>query len=118
MKINVSGHHVDISDSIRSDIKEKFEKVEVHFPRLLGVDVIISKDHGEYQVEMRTNYEGARISVSGKNEVMYPAINSAIKKLDSALKHKKGQLKADLYEKPVCTTPEIAHEKVQEMNLI
>jgi ribosome-associated translation inhibitor RaiA len=48
---------------------------------------------------------------------MYPAINSAIKKLDAALKQKKGQLKANLHSKPGATTPEIAHEKIQEMDL-
>ena len=48
---------------------------------------------------------------------MYPAIANAAKKLDAALKHRKGQLKANLHSKPDLTTPEIAHEKVQEMNL-
>ncbi|MBB1382211.1 ribosomal subunit interface protein, partial [Shewanella sp. SR41-2] len=30
---------------------------------------------------------------------------------------RKGQLKADLHEKPDVTAPEIAYEKVQEMDL-
>ena len=33
------------------------------------------------------------------------------------LKHRKGQLKANLHDKPVSTAPDIAHEKVQEMDL-
>ena len=48
---------------------------------------------------------------------MYPAITSAAKKLDAALKHRKGQLKANLHSKPVSSSPDIAHEKIQEMNL-
>lgn len=48
---------------------------------------------------------------------MYPAIKAAAKKLDAALKHRKGQLKADLHETPSCTTPAIAHEIIQEMDL-
>ena len=48
---------------------------------------------------------------------MFPAIATAAKKLDAALKHRKGQLKANLHEKPISKTPDIAHEKVQEMNL-
>jgi hypothetical protein len=48
---------------------------------------------------------------------MYPAISVAAKKLDAALKHRKGLLKANLHSKPEVTAPEIAHEKVQEMNL-
>ncbi len=118
MKINLSGHHVDVTDSIKEHVNEKFSKIATHFPTLISLDVIISKEHGEYQVELRTNYEGSRISASGCNDVMFPAIAAAAKKLDAALKHRKGQLKADLHEKPVSTTPEIAHEIIQEMKLV
>jgi len=117
MKINLSGHHVEISASIKEDIDAKFAKIASHFPTLIALDVIVSKEHNQHQVEVTTNYEGGRISVKGTDDVMYPAIASAIKKLDAALKHRKGQLKANLHEKPQSTAPEIAHEKVQEMNL-
>ncbi|ASJ97456.1 MULTISPECIES: ribosome hibernation-promoting factor, HPF/YfiA family [Shewanella] len=118
MKINLSGHHVDITDSIKEHVNQKFSKIATHFPTLISLDVIIAKEHGEYQVELSTNYEGSRISASGSDDVMYPAIAAAAKKLDAALKHRKGQLKADLHQKPVSTTPEIAHEIIQEMKLV
>jgi len=117
MKINHSGHHVEVTDSIKEHLEEKFSKIASHFPTIIALDVILDKDHGKYQVELITNYEGGRISVSAKDDVMYPAIANAAKKLDAALKHRKGQLKANLYSKPGATTPDIAHEKVQEMNL-
>jgi len=117
MKINLSGHHVEISDSIREHIEEKFSKIASHFPTLISLDVIISKEHHEHQVELTTNYEGGRIATKGVDSVMFPAIANAAKKLDAALKHRKGQLKANLHDKPVSTAPDIAHEKVQEMDL-
>tara|TARA_R110001583_G_scaffold71924_8_gene202018 strand:- start:23829 stop:24185 length:357 start_codon:yes stop_codon:yes gene_type:complete len=117
MKINLSGHHVEVSDSIREHIEEKFTKIANHFPTLIALDVIISKEHNTHQVELITNYEGGRITAKGSDSVMFPAISTAAKKLDAALKHRKGQLKANLHEKPISTAPEIAHEKVQEMNL-
>ena len=117
MKINLSGHHVDVNDSIKEHIEEKFSKIASHFPTLIALDVIIAKEHNKHQVELTTTYEGSRISATGSDNVMYPAIASAAKKLDAALKHRKGQLKANLHTKPETTTPEIAHEKVQEMNL-
>lgn len=118
MKINLSGHHVNITDSIKEHVNEKFSKISTHFPTLISLDVTIAKEHGLHKVELCTNYEGSRISASGSEEIMYPAISTAAKKLDAALKHRKGQLKADLHEKPVSTTPEIAHEIVQEMKLV
>ncbi|GAA0815754.1 ribosome-associated translation inhibitor RaiA [Colwellia sp. D2M02] len=117
MKINLSGHHVEVTDSIKTHIEEKLSKIASHFPTLIALDVILSKVHNQYQVEITTNYEGGRISTTGIDDVMFPAIASASKKLDAALKHRKGQLKANLHSKPEATTPEIAHEKVQGMNL-
>lgn len=117
MKINLSGHHVDVTDSIKEHINEKFSKIATHFPTLISLDVILSHEHNQHSVELRTTYEGGRISASASDSVMYPAVATAAKKLDAALKHRKGLLKANLHSKPEVTAPEIAHEKVQEMNL-
>lgn len=117
MKINVSGHHCDISESVKEDIHLKFSKVASHFPTLIAIDIIVTKEHGEFSAEVATKYEGTSIAVKGKGAVMYPAIAQASKKLDAALKHRKGQLKGDLHEKPSVTTPEIAHEIIQGMDL-
>ncbi len=117
MKINLSGHHVEASNSIQEHLEEKFSKIASHFPTIIAIDVILSKEHGQCHVELITNYEGGRISTSAKDDVLYPAIAAANKKLDAALKHRKGQLKAKLHEKPAQSTASIAHEKVQEMNL-
>ena len=117
MKINVSGHHVDVTDSIKKHLEEKFAKIATHFPTLISLDIIISKKHNEFDVEISTNYEGTSIAAKGSDSVMYPAITSAAKKLDTVLKHRKGQLKADLYEKPDFTEPETADETEEEINL-
>ena len=117
MKINTSGHHVDITDSIKKHLEEKFAKVSTHFPSLISLDIIISKEHGEFNVEIRTNYEGASLAAKGNDPVMYPAITSAAKKLDTVLKNRKGQLKADLHEKPELIEPESTDEVEEEVNL-
>lgn len=117
MKINLSGHHVDVTDAVKNHVHEKFAKIANHFPSLLSLDIIVSKEHKQFYTEISTNYAGSRISVKGEDEVMYPAIAKASKKLDAALKHRKGQLKANKHQKPVSTTPPIAHEIIQEMEL-
>ena len=81
MKINLSGHHVDLSDTVKEHVNEKFSKLASHFPTLISLDIIISKEHGEFMVEISTQYEGSRISASAENSVMYPAISKAAKKL-------------------------------------
>ncbi len=101
MKIEISGHHVDITDAISADIEKKLEKIKKCYPSLIHIDVILSKQHNEHHVEISTNYEGAKLAAHGKNEVLYPALNNAIKKLEASLTHRKGQLKANLRKEPV-----------------
>jgi ribosomal subunit interface protein len=117
MKINISGHHCSISESVKEDIHQKFAKIASHFPTLIAIDIIVTLHHSEFSAEVSTKYEGSSIGVKGKDSVMYPAIAKASKKLDAALKHRKGQLKGDLHQKPVVTTPEIAHEIIQGLDL-
>lgn len=117
MKINVSGHHVDITPSVKEHIEQKLSKLASHFPTLISIDCIMAKEHGEFNVELVTNYEGSRLAASGQDSVMYPAIAKAAKKLDAALMHRKGQLKEGLHKKPVATAPEIASEIIQGMDL-
>ena len=61
MKINLSGHHVEVKSSIQEHLEEKFLKLGTHFPSLIAIDVIISKEKNKFQVELITNYEGGRI---------------------------------------------------------
>ena len=117
MKIELSGHHVDVTDAVKDHVSEKFLKVASHFPTLISLDVFIRKEHGEFHAEVTTNYEGSRIAAKASDTVMYPALAKVAKKLDAALKHRKGQLKDNLHKKPAATTPEIAHEIIQGMEL-
>ncbi len=118
MKVNVQTHHVSINDDSRKEIESKFEKVSAHFPQLISSDIIITKEHGQYDVEIFTNYEGVRVSAKSTNAIMYPAIAATLKKLETGLRSRKGQLKSDLHEKPTSTKPEIASDIIQEMKLL
>lgn len=118
MKVNIQTHHVSINDDSRKEIEKKFEKISSHFPDLISCDIIITKEHGEHNIETFTNYEGVRVSAKATDKVMYPAIAAVLKKLETGLKNRKGQLKSDLHEKPTSTKPEIASDIIQEMKLV
>jgi ribosomal subunit interface protein len=118
MKVNIQTHHVSINDDSRKEIESKFEKIALHFPQLISTDIIITKEHGHHHVEVFTNYEGVRVSANSTDDVMYVAIAAAVKKLETGLRNRKGQLKANLHEKPTATKPEIASDIIQEMKLV
>ncbi|BCD96253.1 ribosome hibernation-promoting factor, HPF/YfiA family [Marinagarivorans cellulosilyticus] len=90
MQINLSGHHVDITDGIREAVDTKFTKVSGHHPQLGEVAITVTVDKNEQSVEAKGQYMGAPVVVQSSDKDMYAAIAAAAKKFDSALSHRKG----------------------------
>ena len=95
MQIDISGHHVDVTDGIRESIHNKFHKIEAHYPDLNAITIILEVERNEQKVEVNTQYLGAPISVHAIETDLYVAIGEAAKKLDAALSHRKGVVKAN-----------------------
>lgn len=106
MQINLSGHHVEITEGIKDHIKAKLNKIASHYPSLIAMTVILGNERNVNTVEINTTYEGASISVTGSDDNLFAAIAITGKKLDSALSHRKGVLKANQHNKPVLEEPE------------
>lgn len=100
MQINLSGHHVDITDGIREAVQNKFSKIESHYPSLDALSIIVTVERNEQSVEAKTQFMGAPVAVQGANNDMYAAIAEAAKKLDAALAHRKGATGSHRHEKP------------------
>ena len=101
MQLNLSGHHVDITPAIKDHVKAKMNKIAGHYPSIISMTVILGNEKNRNTVEINTSYEGVQISATGSDENLYSAIAITGKKLDAALSHRKGVLKARQHEKPV-----------------
>ncbi|MEW6997066.1 ribosome-associated translation inhibitor RaiA [Colwelliaceae bacterium BS250] len=99
MKINISGHHVEVTDAIIDVINSKFEKIANHFPSLMALEAILTVDKNQQKIEVVTNYENQKVAVSSVDNDLYVAIGNSVKKLEAALQHRKGVLKANLHNK-------------------
>lgn len=101
MQINISGRHVEITEGIRQSVNNKFTKVQNHFPQLDALSIILTVEKHEQKVEAQTQFLGAPVSVHASNEDLYTAIAGSAKKLEAALSHRKGTLKANTHTKPM-----------------
>lgn len=89
MQIDLSGHHVDITDSMRDYVNEKIGKLEKHFERVTDVHVILSVEKQVQKAEATIHVKGNKIFAQADNEDMYVAIDMLADKLDrQILKHK------------------------------
>lgn len=100
MQINLSGHHVDITDGIREAVNSKFSKIQSHYPSLDSLSIILTVERNEQSVEAQTQFMGAAVAVQSSNLDMYTAIADAAKKMDAALSHRKGATTSHRHSKP------------------
>lgn len=89
MQLNLTGHHVDITDSLRNYVNEKLERLERHFDHVSNVHVILSVEKLEQKAEATVHISGADVFADAVHEDMYAAIDALADKLDrQVLKHK------------------------------
>ncbi|WP_421133653.1 ribosome hibernation promoting factor [Alteromonas sp. A079] len=89
MQINLTGHHVEITDSLRNYVDTKFTKLERHFDHISNVHVILNVEKLSQKAEATMHLSGAEVFASSENTDMYAAIDSMVDKLDrQVIKHK------------------------------
>ena len=94
MQINLTGHHVDITDSLRDYVDEKFKRLERHFDHINNVHVILSVEKLRQIAEANMHLNGGEIFATSEATVMYASIDSLVDKLDRQLiKHKEKMLR-------------------------
>ena len=89
MQINISGHHVDLTPSLRDYVTNKMEKLERHFDHITNTQVTLSVEKLRQKAEASVHVSGADIFAQSESQDMYASIDLLIDKLDrQIIKHK------------------------------
>lgn len=89
MQINLTGHHVEITDSLRDYVETKFTKLERHFDHINNVHVILNVEKLNQKAEATLHLDGGEVFATSEHNHMYAAIDGLIDKLDrQVIKHK------------------------------
>ena len=89
MQLSISGHHVDLTDSLNDYIEQKFERLERHYDHITQVHVILTVEKLHHKAEANAHVTGAELFANADAEDMYAAIDLKVDKLDRQLiKHK------------------------------
>jgi len=89
MNLNISGHHLDLTDSLRTYVTQKLQRVERHFDHLIDANVILTVDKLDHKAEATLHASGANLHAEAVTDDMYAAIDQLIDKLDrQTVKHK------------------------------
>ena len=89
MQLSISGHHVDVTDALRSYVEEKLQKLERHYDHITNTHVILTVEKLEQRAEATVHISGAEVFADANCDDMYAAIDKLTDKLDrQILKHK------------------------------
>lgn len=89
MQINITGHHVELTDALSAYVHTKFERLERHFDNITNVQVTLSVEKLRQKAEADIHLAGGEIFAQAENEDMYAAIDAMVDKLDrQIIKHK------------------------------
>ncbi|MFH1043547.1 MAG: ribosome-associated translation inhibitor RaiA [Pseudomonadota bacterium] len=89
MNVQVSGHHVEVTQAIRDYVMSKLGRIKRHSDQVIDVNVILSVQKMRQKAEISVHIPGKDIHVESDDEDLYAAIDLLMDKLDRQIvKHK------------------------------
>ena len=89
MQLNLTGHHVDLTQAMREHVQDKITKLERHFDHVTNVNVVLTVEKQLMKAEASVNVSKGQLFADATNNDMYAAIDSMVDKLDrQIIKHK------------------------------
>ena len=98
MNLTISGHHVELTPSIREYVQNKLERIKHHFDYVIDVTVILAVDklsnkERRQRAEINLRVRGKDLHAQSIAQDLYAAIDTLIDKLDRQLVKYKSKLK-------------------------
>jgi putative sigma-54 modulation protein len=85
MQLSITGHHVEVTDSLKAHVEDKISILKRHFDNVMDVHVILTVEKLEQKAEATVQISGAKLFADDIQEDMYTAIDNMVDKLDRQL---------------------------------
>ncbi len=99
MQIELTGHHIEITDSLREYVNEKMTRLERHFDKVSNIHVILEVEGGRHKAEATVHMSGHDAFANCTEDDMYAAIDHLVDKLDRQVKKRKEKVTNHLHNK-------------------
>ena len=82
MHVDLTGHHVAITDSLRSYVNEKVQRIERHFDQITDAHMVLTVEKLVHRAEATLKLRGSSVFADVEAGDMYAAIDQLTDKLD------------------------------------
>jgi putative sigma-54 modulation protein len=92
MQLNISGHHLDITEAIKQYSLAKLSKIEHHFDQVININMILEVVKDAQKAEATIHVSGADLFAKAESFDMYNSIDQMVNKLDAQIRKHKEKL--------------------------
>ena len=92
MNLSVSGHHLEVTPSLRSYVASKLERVTRHFDHVIDAHVILTVEKLRQKAEVTLHVRGKDLHCESEENDLYAAIDLLADKLDRQVLRYKDKL--------------------------
>ena len=92
MRIDVTGHHIDVTPALKDYVKTKLQRVERHFDNTTDAHVVLTTEKSRHKAEVTLHVAGATLFADSEHDDMYAAIDLLMDKLDGQVRRHKEKL--------------------------
>jgi putative sigma-54 modulation protein len=92
MQLNVTGHHVDVTSSLKGYVERKLDRIVRHSDHVIDVHCILTVEKLRHKAEATVFLKLGRVYADAVDQDMYAAIDALADKLDRRVKKHKEKL--------------------------
>lgn len=92
MQLDITGHHVEVTDPLKDYVVDKLGKIERHFDLVTDVHCILTVEKLRHKAEATVRVNGGKIYADATEEDMYAAIDGLAYKLERRVRKYKEKL--------------------------
>jgi putative sigma-54 modulation protein len=94
MQMKITGHHVDVTDAMKTFCEEKMDRVKRHFDQVITISLTLEVDNKVQKASANLHASGHDFHAEATDADMYVAIDAMTDKLDRQVLKYKEKLKA------------------------
>ncbi|UOG91883.1 MAG: ribosome-associated translation inhibitor RaiA [Candidatus Thiothrix sulfatifontis] len=89
MQLEITGHHLEVTESMNNYVREKAERLKRHFDQVMKIHFILEVEKQRHKAEATFHVNGHHLFADAYADDMYAAIDALTDKLDRQIvKHK------------------------------
>ena len=92
MQLSISGHHIEVTNALKSYVTDKLQRLERHFDHITNAHVVLKVEKLRQHAEATIHVSGAEVFAESVGDDLYAAIDKLTDKLDRQILKRKEKL--------------------------